>query len=197
MCISIRRALSQNQSIPVSRIRGIGIAATCSLAVFSDKSNSASQGLTPVPVTGPSFANDGNDRNVILWLDHRAVAETAIINATQAKVLRYVGEKMSVEMEIPKILWLKQHMPADMFGSCKFFDLADALTYLATGNEARSLCSTVCKQGYLPSGIEGAVEEGWQRDFFRDIGLGEFALNGFCKLGGIKGVVCIRYQLLL
>lgn len=28
-------------------------------------------------------------------------------------------------MEIPKILWLKKHMPADVFAKCQFFDLPD------------------------------------------------------------------------
>ena len=63
---------------------------------------------------------------------------------------------MSIEMEIPKVLWLKNNMPPELFNRCKFYDLSDALTHLATGNENRSFCSTVCKQGYVPIGVDGS-----------------------------------------
>lgn len=160
-------------------VRGIGFDATCSLAVFSTDTDS------PVSVTASTF---DSDRNVILWLDHRAVKETEKINATGHKVLQYVGGKMSVEMEIPKIVWLKNNMPAAVFAKCKFYDLVDALTHLATGGETRSLCSLVCKQGYLPKGIEGS-EPGWQKDFLDEIGLQDFCDEDFRRLGGINGRV--------
>lgn len=125
---------------------------------------------------------------MILWLDHRPVAETELINATEHKLLKYVGGRMSIEMEVPKILWLKNHMPAEKFARCKFYDLGDALTHLATGNEARSFCSTVCKQGYIPVGVDDS-EKGWQQDFFESIGLGELAENDFERMGGVHGKV--------
>jgi nuclear pore complex protein Nup93 len=139
-------------------------------------------------VTGPNFDNDGNDRNVILWLDHRPVEETDKINNTKHKLLKYVGGKMSIEMEIPKVLWLKNNMPKDLFDKCKFYDLTDALTHLATGNETRSFCSTVCKQGYVPIGVDGS-EKGWQEDFFDSIGLSDLAENDFERMGGVDGKV--------
>lgn len=165
-----------------NKIKGIGFDATCSLAVFSTDTDE------PVPVTGPNFANDGNDRNVILWLDHRPVEETEKINNTKHKLLKYVGGKMSIEMEIPKALWLKNNMPPELFDKCKFYDLTDALTHLATGNETRSFCSTVCKQGYVPVGVDGS-EKGWQEDFFESIGLGDLAKDNFERMGGVNGVV--------
>lgn len=150
----MRHAL-QESSIDGSTVRGIGFDATCSLAVFAHDTNQ------PISVTGPSF---DTDRNVILWLDHRPLEEAKIINETGHPLLRYVGGTMSVEMEIPKVLWLKNHMPSELFSRCKFYDLADALTHLATDQETRSFCSAVCKQGYVPVGIDGSVK-GWQEDF--------------------------------
>jgi hypothetical protein len=91
-------------------------------------------------------------------------------------------------MEIPKALWLKNNMPPELFAKCKFYDLTDALTHLATGNEARSFCSTVCKQGYVPVGVDGS-EKGWQEDFFETIGLGDLAKDNFERMGGVNGVV--------
>ncbi|ODA80926.1 hypothetical protein RJ55_03886 [Drechmeria coniospora] len=180
ICECVRRVVGESNIDP-SRIKGIGFDATCSLAVFADDADE------PVSVTGPDFVNDGNDRNVILWLDHRPVAETDKINSTNHKLLRYVGGKMSIEMEIPKILWLKNNMPPALFNRCKFYDLADALTHLATGNEARSCCSTICKQGYVPVGVDGS-QKGWQPDFFDAIGLGDLADDDFKKMGGIHGL---------
>ncbi|KIW08015.1 hypothetical protein, variant [Verruconis gallopava] len=94
---------------------------------------------------------------------------------------------MSIEMEIPKVLWLKNNMPKEKFDRCKFYDLVDALTHLATGNETRSFCSVVCKQGYIPVGVDGSVK-GWQEDFLNEIGLPELCEDNFKRLGGVNGV---------
>ncbi|KFZ23562.1 hypothetical protein V502_01968 [Pseudogymnoascus sp. VKM F-4520 (FW-2644)] len=119
-CISfcVKAALVQGAVDPTS-VRGIGFCATCSLAVLSSKTDA------PISVSGPKF--DKPEQNVILWLDHRPVAEAEVINATDDPVLKYVGGQMSVEMEIPKILWLKRNMPRELWGDCKdgataFFD---------------------------------------------------------------------------
>lgn len=181
ICECVRQVVSESQVNP-KLIKGIGFDATCSLAVFNRETDE------PMVVTGPDFSNDGNDRNVILWLDHRPVDETDKINNTKHKLLKYVGGKMSIEMEIPKALWLKNNMPAELFEKAKFYDLTDALTHLATGNETRSFCSTVCKQGYVPVGVDGS-EKGWQQDFFDEIGLSDLAKNDFERMGGVHGVV--------
>ncbi|KAK2107283.1 hypothetical protein P7K49_016797 [Saguinus oedipus] len=43
-----------------------------------------------------------------MWLDHRAVSQVNRINETKHSVLQYVGGVMSVEMQAPKLLWLKE-----------------------------------------------------------------------------------------
>jgi FGGY-family pentulose kinase len=181
ICDSVKRAVSQH-NIDTSTIKGIGFDATCSLAVFTHDTDQ------PVSVTGPTFDESGNDHNVVLWLDHRPVEETKKINATKHNLLRYVGGTMSIEMEIPKVLWLKNNMPKELFDRCKFYDLTDALEHLATGNEKRSFCSVVCKQGYVPVGVDGSVK-GWQEDFLKEIGLEDLAEDNFKRLGGVNGVV--------
>lgn len=186
ICSSVHRILNQHNIDPTT-IRGLAFDATCSLAVFSHDTDE------PVSVTGPKF---DNDRNIVLWLDHRPVEETAKINATKHNLLRYVGGTMSIEMEIPKVLWLKNHMPKELFDRCKFYDLADALTHMATGNENRSFCSTVCKQGFVPVGVDGSVK-GWQEDFLTEIGLEDLTKDNFKRLGGVNGVVSVFRFLLL
>lgn len=95
---------------------------------------------------------------------------------------------MSIEMEIPKVLWLKNNMPKHLFDRCKFYDLADALTHIATGNETRSYCSVVCKQGFVPVGVDGSVK-GWQEDFLKKIGLDDLCEDQFKRMGGVDNVV--------
>jgi FGGY-family pentulose kinase len=182
ICKTVKQCLS-DASVSPDSIKGIGFDATCSLAVFSIDADE------PVAVTGPNFDNkDGRDRNVVLWLDHRPEEETIKINATKHNLLRYVGGKMSIEMEIPKVLWLKNNMPKAQFSNCKFYDLADALTHIATGQETRSFCSAVCKQGYVPVGVDGSVK-GWQEDFLSAIGLEDLCEDNFKRMGGVNGVV--------
>lgn len=172
------------------KVKGIGFDATCSLAVVD--SNGTEVDVSP-PVHGGVWGSsslaskgDGVIPNVILWADHRAEKEAQTINATGHKVLDYVGGSMSLEMEIPKTLWLKKHMPSDVFQKCQFFDLPDYLTYKSTASKARSTCSLVCKCSYLPPGVAGSTI-GWSPDFLETIGLGSLAESDYAQLGGIPG----------
>lgn len=118
-------------------------------------------------------------------MDHRAGKQTKKINATKHNLLRYVGGQMSIEMEIPKAKWLKDNMPAGLFGKCKFYDLADFLTHKCTGAETRSFCSVVCKQGYVPVGVDGSLK-GWSAEFLNSVGLEELAEDNFRRIGGVN-----------
>lgn len=85
-------------------------------------------------------------------------------------------------MEIPKILWLKNHMKPEHFSRCQFFDLPDYLTYRATGSVARSCCSLTCKCSYV-SGV------GWDAEFFEKIGLGELVSSSYVQIGAGSGAL--------
>jgi FGGY-family pentulose kinase len=153
------------------RIKGVGFDATCSLVVLDQDDQ---------PVTASPTGRD--EQNVIVWMDHRAMEEAAAINATQHDVLKYVGGTISPEMETPKLLWLKKHLPKSWARAARFFDLPDFLTYRATGIDTRSLCTTVCKWTYL--GHEGEAGR-WDEGFFRQVGLGDLADSGFARIGKV------------
>lgn len=165
VCDSVKEAVAA-AGIPPAAVAGLGFDATCSLV-------SVTADGAPVAV-GPS--GDPN-RNIIVWMDHRAAGEAAEINGGDHRVLRYVGGRISPEMETPKLLWLKRNMPASFAAAGHFFDLADYLTWRATGSLSRSVCTVTCKWTFL------AHENRWDTRYFEAIGLEELAAEGFSRIG--------------
>jgi len=110
-------------------------------------------------------------------MDHRAIAQAERINAGGHPVLKYVGGRISPEMETPKLLWLRENRRAQFDAAWQFFDLADFLTWRATGDLARSTCTVTCKWTYL------AHERRWDASYFRDVGLGALADEDFARIG--------------
>lgn len=150
-------------------IKGIGFDATCSMVAI-DKTGS--------PVT---ISPTGQDKqNVILWMDHRAQEEADFINTQGHEMLQYVGGKVSLEMETPKMLWLKKHMPSSWNRAALLFDLPDFLTWKATDSESRSLCSLVCKWNYS-AGPDGNNK--WDEEFFDQINLKDLKKDNWRKIG--------------
>jgi len=92
-------------------------------------------------------------------------------------VLNYVGNRISPEMQTPKLLWLKTHLPETYHSAKHFFDLTDYLTYRASGSQARSICTVVCKWTYL------AHESRWDESYFDAIGLDDLSDTQFTKIG--------------
>jgi D-ribulokinase len=162
---SVRQAVAE-AGIPPSAVKGLGFDATCSLVALT-------------PTGQPTTVSPSGDakRNVVLWMDHRAIGEADWITATGHDVLKYVGGVISPEMESPKLLWLKRNLPAAYHAAGHFLDLADFLTWRATGSLARSLCTVTCKWTYL------AHEMRWSEDYFRRIDLGDLADDGFARIG--------------
>ncbi|MBB3407121.1 D-ribulokinase [Rhizobium sp. BK316] len=165
VCAAVREVVAASGIDPAS-VAGLGFDATCSLVVLGE-------GGRPLPV-GPS---EDPDRNIIVWMDHRAVPQAERINALGHDVLRYVGGRISPEMETPKVLWLKENRPQIFDTAWQFFDLADFLTWRATGDLSRSTCTVTCKWTYL------AHEKRWDASYFHQIGLGALADEGFARIG--------------
>lgn len=165
VCASVRGAIAK-ASIDPQAVTSIGFDATCSLVVLGRDG-------VPLPV-GPS---EDPERDIIVWMDHRAVEQAERINAQGHDVLRYVGGRISPEMETPKLLWLRENRPHIFDAAWQFFDLADFLTWRSTGDLARSTCTVTCKWTYL------AHEKRWNPDYFHQIGLGVLADEDFSRIG--------------
>ena len=165
ICFCTREAVKQS-GVDASAVVGLGFDATCSLVVLDPQG-------TPLAVG----ASEDAARNVVVWMDHRATEQARRINETGHEVLRYVGGRISPEMETPKLLWLKENR-ADIYKQAgHFFDLADFLSWKATGSTVRSVCTVTCKWTYL------AHEKRWDESYFEAIGLGDLARDGFRRIG--------------
>ncbi|MFO1071738.1 MAG: FGGY-family carbohydrate kinase [Geminicoccaceae bacterium] len=164
--IAVRGAMAA-AGVPAEAVRGISFDATCSLVVLD------AQGQ---PVDVSSGPEPGWD--TIVWLDHRAVAEAEACSRSGHRVLDFIGGVMSPEMETPKLMWLKRHKPESWQRAGLFLDLADFLTFRASGSTARSACTITCKWTYLAHETPG-----WQQDFFAAMGVADLVERGGLPAG--------------
>ncbi len=165
--VAVHQAMT-GAALEPSDVAGIGFDATCSLVALDGEGS-------PVSVS-PTGAER---QNVIVWMDHRATEQALRINALGHEVLRYVGGVISPEMQTPKLLWLAERHATAWQKTKLFFDLPDFLVWRATGSDVRSLCTTVCKWTYLGHEDGGRFRE----DYFRQIGLGALADEGWARIG--------------
>ncbi|MBB4952606.1 FGGY-family pentulose kinase [Agrobacterium vitis] len=157
-CIAVKATLEAAAIAPAS-IAAIGFDATCSL-VLRDRNGA------PLCLD----VENGEGFDTLAWLDHRANQEAAECSALDHPILAHNGQMMSPEAEIPKLMWLKRHRP-DLWARLGYaFDLADFLTWTATGkatgSTARSLCTLTSKWTFF-----GHSKPGWQQDFLAQVGL--------------------------
>ena len=92
VCESLREAVA-DAGIDPAQVAGIGFDATCSLVVLGPDG-------AGLPVGDPAHP----ERDIIVWMDHRATEQAARINRQAHEVLKYVGGRISPEMETPKLL---------------------------------------------------------------------------------------------
>jgi FGGY-family pentulose kinase len=156
--MAIREALRQAQ-ITKQEVLGLCFDATCSLAALDKKGG-------PVTISPTGEAS----RNILVWMDHRAIEEAELINDTRHPALRFVGGRISPEQQPPKLKWIKRHLPRTWKLAGKFMDLADFMVFKATGEDKRSLCTSVCKWTY--QGHKGETGA-WDYSFFARIGLSD------------------------
>ena len=160
---SVKEAVREAHIKP-EQIVGMAFDATCSLVALDAKNR---------PVTVSPGGN--SQQNIIVWMDHRAIEQAERINKRKFAVLNFVGGKISPEMEIPKLMWVKENLPKTWNSATLFLDLADYMGYRATGIDIRSLCTTVCKWTYL------GKEERWDKNFFKTMGVDDLLLSN--KIG--------------
>lgn len=153
-CRAVKDAMAE-AGIAAESVAAIGFDATCSLVA---------RDLNGKPLSVSTTGDDSRD--TIVWLDHRAIREAEALSATGHAVIDYSGGSLSPEMEMPKLKWLKKHRPESWARAGYFFDLADFLTWKATGSAARSRCTLTAKWNYLAHKTPG-----WSADYLALAGL--------------------------
>jgi D-ribulokinase len=162
---AVREAVEASGLKPEA-VRGMGFDATCSLVALDRAARPLSVSLTDAP-----------ERDVIVWMDHRAVDDAECINSGGCETLRYVGGRISPEMHAPKLAWLARCKPDTIAKAGHFFDLTDFLSFRATGSLTRSACPATCKFGYL------AHEKRWPDEFFDSVGLSFLKCDHYARIG--------------
>jgi FGGY-family pentulose kinase len=160
-CRAVRDAVAAAAVAPET-VAGIGFDATCSLVVRDRDGRPLSVSTTGEPRW-----------DTIVWLDHRAVEQAEACTRSGHPVLDHVGGVMSPEMETPKLMWLKARLPETWSQAGLFLDLADFLTWRASGSAARSECTVTCKWTYL-----NHEPEPWRQDFFAAMGIPDMLERG-------------------
>ncbi len=161
VCVAVKAACAA-AGADAARIAALGVDATCSLVV-RDRAG------RPLAVSGGEDAR----WDTIVWLDHRALEEADLCTATAHPVLAHSGRVMSPEMQMPKLMWLKRRRPEQWAKAGSFFDLADFITWWATGSNARSRCTMAAKWNYLSH-----EKKGWSESFLQAIGLADVRERG-------------------
>ncbi len=138
-----------------AEVSALSYSATCSLVLLDKSGQPLALNKTDIPW------------NIIMWMDHRAGAETEECNTTASEVLKNLGGSMSVEMEIPKLMWIKRNRP-ELWANLGYAgDLADYLCFRSSGTLQRSICTLGCKWTYDDDA------GGWNRPFLDQVGLGD------------------------
>lgn len=175
ICAATKGAIAK-ASVAPSSVISLSFSATCSLVLLD-------QNHAPLPLS------EGDAGwNIIMWMDHRASAEADICNATGAPILNNLGGAISLEMQIPKLMWLKRHRP-DLWGKLGYAaDLADYLGWRCTGQNERSICTVGCKWTY------DADNGRWDNRFFNQVGLSDLHTRAAlpetaCEIGAPIGAL--------
>jgi len=168
---SIREVLKVSGVKP-SDIAGVSYDATCCSPIWMDE-------------------NDSPLRDAIIWMDVRAAEEAKFIASIDHPARRYNGYgNVSAEWFPCKNLWVKKNQP-DVYRKAKTIgEYTDFLTHEITGQWTLGI-STVTIRGYYDN-----RNGGWQKDFYRLIGLEDLFEKlppKVLRLGDYAGGVCRQF----
>jgi FGGY-family pentulose kinase len=149
VCSAVKTSISSSK-VEKELIMGIGFDATCSLVALGHDFEPFSVGAD----------HKDASRNVIMWMDHRAVLQASRLTKSAHKSLDQIGGIMSPEMSIAKVIWIYQNLSWKDIGH--LMELPDYLTWKATGSELRGLVQLVCKWTFVADGLT----KDWDPEFW-------------------------------
>lgn len=147
------------EELRVSRydVKSCGIAATCSMVYFEKSSNSLN-------------ILDGNDNNVIFWMDSTASEEAKYLNERCSKqTTSSMGGNFIPEMGIPKLLKLKSILKSKYPDkSFEVFDLHKYIAYKLSSLFGWNMIHLKNNPHTNGIGHDGELS-GWSIDFYEDV----------------------------
>ncbi|MBV7330556.1 xylulose kinase [Chloroflexi bacterium TSY] len=136
---------------------------------------------TFVPVDG-----DGRPiRNGILWLDERNRHQVTWLEETfgRDELHRLIGKPPSVNLSLPKIVWLLQHEPELLKQAHQFLDVHAFLVYRLTGHFRTSVA---CAD---PMGLIDMPNQCWATELIEGIGLSVDQFPELVAPGAVIGYI--------
>ncbi len=138
---AVRRLMESKPHVDPGQILGIGFDSTYSM-LFLDQDD---QPLSLSQAHTQAF-------DVLMWCDHRAMAEADKISALQrASSSEKSGGRVTSEMPISRCLWVSQHRPELWQVTANIIELFDFLVLKSTGERVRSPCSFSTRARHLPT----------------------------------------------
>jgi D-ribulokinase len=119
---------------------------------------------------------DHPERDVIVWMDHRALEQAQRINAGGHAVLSYMGGVISPRWKRPSCCG-EGALAGGVFRRCSVLRSHRLPDLEGDGFAAALVLYRDLQWTYL------AHEGRWDADYFRRIGLGDLAEEGFARIG--------------
>ncbi|GAA4650605.1 FGGY-family carbohydrate kinase [Kistimonas scapharcae] len=136
---AVRHVLADNPGVSPGQVLGIGFDSTYSM-LFLDQEH------RPLPLS----QTQTQAFDVLLWCDHRAMAEADQINRLNpASSASKSGGRVTAEMPVSRCYWMSQHRPTCWQATAHIIELFDFLVLKATGELIRSPCSFSTRARYL------------------------------------------------
>jgi xylulokinase len=148
-------AARQAIGVVVSRLKSEGFGADAIKAISIDGTSGT---VLPVDAGGTPLTN------ALMYNDRRAGKEAAAIGAVASTLEQKLGYKFNASFALPKILWLKSHMPHIFDSAAAFIHQADYIVGCLTGEYRVSDYSNALKTGY------DLIDSTWP-DFLGSLGL--------------------------
>ncbi|WP_292019524.1 FGGY-family carbohydrate kinase [Maritimibacter sp. UBA3975] len=152
VCRVVRRARDV-AGVRAEDVAGLAFDATCSLVLLDGQ--------------GAGVAIGDGGRDTIAWFDRRAQVEARQASHVGGLVIDRLGGAMSPEMQVPKLMWVRDHRPAAWAKLGSSLDLTDWLTSRSIGRVVQSHACLATKWPYHRDA------GGWQRAFLDGVGMGD------------------------
>lgn len=151
VCRVVRKARA-SAGIPARDVVALAFDATCSLVLMD--------------VDGRPLAFGAEGRDTFAWFDRRATDEAKACTAVGGDTIDRLCGVMSPEMQLPKLLWLREHRPDVWARLGRALDLPDWLAFRATGEIGQSVSALGTKWPWSPS-------DGWDRGLLKGLDCAE------------------------